>query len=148
MELYLRRATIEDAEDILKWRNDPATRENSFTRDEIDLETHLAWFEKKLVDTGCFMYILMDGDKKVGNIRVDVEDVTGEISYMIAPDARRKGYGKKILALVETEVSGMVDSLVGYTLKTNRASGRCFEANGYTCRDDGDSYCYVKKFKA
>ena len=146
MDLYLRSVIIEDAEDILRWRNDPSTRESSFTKDEIELEAHYAWLKKKLCDRDCFMYILMDGEKKVGNIRVDIEDGIGEISYMIAPESRGKGYGKKILELVEPEVSKKVISLVGYTLKSNTASGRCFTANGYTCKDEGDSYCYTKRF--
>ena len=144
MALYLRKATIEDAEDILRWRNDPSSRENSFTKDEIDLDSHMAWFSRKLCEYDCFMYILMDDQNKAGNIRVDVEDGVGEISYMIAPECRGKGYGKKILELVEPEVSGKVKSLVGYTLKCNKPSSKCFTTNGYTESEDEDSYCYTK----
>ncbi len=155
MMLYLRRATIEDAEDVLRWRNDPTTRENSFTKDEIDLESHLKWFEKKLGQENCFMYILMENDNKAGNIRVDVEDGQGEISYMIAPDFRGKGYGKKIIGLVEETLAEAASSgdenakqiriLKGLTLKENVASGKCFVANGYECSDDGDSLLFTKE---
>ena len=144
MSVNLRKATIEDAQDILDWRNDPVTRESSFTKEEIDLETHMAWFKKKLADESCHMFILVDGDKKVGNIRVDVEDKTGEISYMIAPNSRRKGYGRKIIALVEPEVSSAVTTLVAYTLKDNPASAKCFSANGYTREDGADSIKFTK----
>lgn len=154
MSLYLRRATIEDAKDVLAWRNDPKTRENSFTKDEISLESHMKWFENKLRQESCFMYILMEDDKKVGNIRVDVEGFEGEISYMIAPEYRGKGYGKKIIFLLEEVLADEEKSLganrigikvlKGLTLKENEASGKCFLANGYECSEDGDSYCYTK----
>ncbi len=147
MSLYLKKATIEDAEDVLSWRNDPTTRENSFTKGEISLLSHMNWFQRKLANPNCHIFILMDGDVKVGNIRVDVTEDVGEISYMIAPEARGKGYGKKIIALVEEELrnaSTGVKTLTAFTLKENTASGKCFVANGYNCEDAGDSFCFSK----
>jgi spore coat polysaccharide biosynthesis protein SpsF len=143
--IYLRRATMEDAEDILRWRNDETTRANSFTRDKIDLVTHKKWLEKKLSQPGCYMFILMNGDDKVGNIRVEKEEDAGEISYMIAPEHRGRGYGKKIIALVEKEMPPEVKTLIGLTLKENEVSGKCFLANGYTSSDAEDALCYSKR---
>lgn len=147
MSLYLKKATIEDAEDVLSWRNDPTTRENSFTKGEISLLSHMNWFQRKLANPNCHIFILMDGDVKVGNIRVDVTEDVGEISYMIAPEARGKGYGKKIIALAENEMRNDetgVKALTGMVLKSNGASCHCFEANGYTAENAGDSFCYSK----
>lgn len=144
MAVYLREATIEDGVDILEWRNDPATRQNSYTKEVISLNSHMNWFQKKLADGNCHIFILMDDDKKAGNIRVDVSDSLGEISYMIAPGARGRGLGKKILALVEKELPASVTALTGMVLKTNGASEKCFLANGYTSEDAGDSLCFSK----
>ena len=147
MNLSLRRATIEDARDVLRWRNDPATRENSFNKAEIDLNSHLAWFERKLNQKECLMFIMMDDGQKVGNIRLDVTDGVGEISYMIAPEYRGKGYGKKMLILLEAELNEIgadVKTLTAFVLKDNIASMRCFLDNGYTGEDAGDSFCYSK----
>ena len=147
MSVFLRKATIEDAEDILRWRNDPTTRANSFTKDEISLLSHVNWFKRKLEDANSHIFILMDEDQKVGNIRVDVTDGVGEISYMIAPESRGKGYGKKIIALAEEEMRkgvSEVKTLIAFTLKDNVASGRCFEYNDYNREDTGDSFCYSK----
>ena len=83
MSIYLRPADREDAQIILEWRNDKQTRENSFSKDVIDSDTHLKWFEAKLADADCFLYILMDEDERVGHIRIDrVNDIV-EVSYMI-----------------------------------------------------------------
>lgn len=150
MALFLRYATIEDARDVFDWRNDPVTRENSFNKDELDLESHMLWFGKRLGRENTLMYIMMNKDKKVGNIRIDIEGTTGEISYMIAPDARGKGYGKKILALLEQTLSGSeagekITALSGSVLKGNKASCRCFLSNGYTQTEEEDSYCFTKE---
>ena len=150
MALFLRNATIEDAQDVFNWRNDPETRENSFNKEEIDLESHMLWFGKRLGRENTLMYILMNGNKKVGNIRIDIEGTTGEISYMIAPKARGKGYGKKILALLEktlseTEAGERINRLKGSVLKNNKASCRCFVSNGYTQSEEEDSYSFTKE---
>ena len=150
MALFLRNATIEDAQDVFNWRNDPTTRANSFNKDELDLESHMLWFSKRLGRENTLMYILMNGSKKAGNIRIDIEGTTGEISYMIAPEARGKGYGKKILALLErtlaeSEAGERITKLTGSVLKDNRASCKCFLANGYTQSEEEDSYCFTKE---
>ncbi len=145
MAVFLRRADLSDAEDVLKWRNDETTRKNSFSGEVISLSSHLKWFENKLSDKNCRLYIMMDEDRKVGNIRVDIENGVGEISYMIAPDCRRKGYGKKMIALVENEMPGEVEMLMGLTLKENQASGKCFLANGYAEEEKERAICYTKK---
>lgn len=144
-KIFLRRATMEDALDILRWRNDETSRANSFTKDVIDLDSHKKWLSKKLSQKNCHMFIMMDGQDKVGNIRVDVTDDAGEISYLIAPEKRGKGYGKKIIALIEKEMPDEVKTLMGLTLKTNDASGRCFLASGYTASDAEDALCYSKR---
>ncbi len=143
-ELCLRYATIEDAQDMLRWRNDPATRENSFSKEEIDLPSHIKWLQKKLTMDNCHIFILTDGKRNLGSIRVDVTDDVGEISYMIAPEHRGRGYGKKLIELVEGTVPENVKVLTGLTLKENKASGKCFLANGYSFEDAGDAYCYSK----
>lgn len=150
MALFLRNATIEDAQDVFNWRNDPDTRANSFNKDEIDLESHMLWFGKRLGRENTLMYILMNGNQKAGNIRIDIEGTTGEISYMIAPKARGKGYGKKILALLEktlseTPAGERITGFKGSVLKGNKASCRCFLANGYTQSEEEDSYCFTKE---
>ena len=148
MSIYLRKATIEDARDILAWRNDPTTRENSFSRDEIDMETHMKWFQNKLMhEDRCLMLVLMEDDVKLGNVRVDINNHIGEISYMISPVFRGNGYGKKILQFLEKKLPLGVKTLVGFTTKENIASGKCFLANGYTEFAAGGVKCFIKDLR-
>ena len=149
--MQLRRATMDDALDVLAWRNDETTRKNSFNQEEISEENHLKWFKRKLDDNSCLMFILEDQDCPVGSIRLDITDDIGEISYMIAPDQRGRGLGKEILKLIESrqeldgcETGHRIQSLVGFVNEDNVASAKCFENNGYTKLVAGDIACYIK----
>ncbi|MCM1046226.1 MAG: GNAT family N-acetyltransferase [Candidatus Gastranaerophilales bacterium] len=144
MSIYLRDADINDAEIILEWRNDNFTRQHSFSKDVIDPETHLKWFRSKLADENCFMYMLMDDTECVGYLRIDQIRDIGEISYMIAPDKRKMGYGKQIIQLVEKLVNSKMNALVGLVEKSNEASKKCFTANDYAEFIGGDIVCYIK----
>lgn len=147
MKMYLRRAALEDAEIILTWRNDALTRKHSFSKQLIPLEEHLKWFKEKLSDESCDIYILMADEERVGQIRIENADGIGKINYGIAPIHRKKGYGKKILALVEempAEGEREYHSFVGMVERENEASRHCFRANGYTELLEGDIFCYIK----
>ena len=146
MNLSLRKAAMEDALDILKWRNDEKTMEGSFTKEKITIPQHLEWFKKKAADPDCHMFILMEDDQKAGHIRIDVKDGIGEISYMIAPDKRGKGYGKEILSLLEGQLQPCIRGLVGFTLPGNVGSRKCFADNGYTEFVAGEVISYIKLF--
>lgn len=149
--MQLRRATMDDALDVFAWRNDETTRKNSFTQEEISEDNHLKWFKRKLDDNNCIMYILEDGGMSVGSIRLDITDRIGEISYMIAPDSRGKGFGKEIIKLLNNALElndfssgNRLQSLVGFVNEDNVASARCFEENGYTRLNAGSIRCYIK----
>ncbi len=143
--MKLRKAQMEDALEVLRWRNDESTRKNSFNHDEISEESHLNWFKTKLEDRKCFMFILEDDSKPVGSVRVDVVDETGEISYMIAPESRGKGYGNAALELLNMEKDiEELRALVGFVDTTNTASAKCFEKNGYSKLYAGNINCYIK----
>lgn len=144
MSTYLREVTMEDAEMILEWRNDAVTRKNSFSEDEIDLETHKNWLGRRLEDEGCALYMLMDVGECVGHLRIDKIGEVGELSYMIAPDRRGQGYGKKMIELAQQMVTEDVKVLVGLVKEDNIASGKCFLANRYNEIRGGNVICYVK----
>lgn len=143
--MILRKATIDDAMDILTWRNDPLTRVASFNKEEIDPDSHMNWFRKKLGDENCELFILADGDEKLGHIRVDIDGDTGTISYMINPVHRGKGYGRDIIKLLDGSVSKRVSVLSAFVEKNNIASMKCFEHNGYERSENEDAINYTKQ---
>ncbi len=143
--MHLRKAILDDALMVLEWRNDEITRKNSFNHEIIDTKSHINWFKKKLNDNSCFMFILEDENEPVGNIRVDLKKNVGEISYMIDPKMRGRGYGTIIIGLVEGEIIKLgIRTLVAFVRVENSASARCFDKNGYIKLNAGDIDCYIK----
>ncbi len=183
----LRTVTPEDAKMLFAWTNDPVTRQNSFQSKPVLWEEHVAWLQRKLEDENCFFFILTDGKRDYGTIRVDCitvesndaddlkaddgqtdgasilgEEKYGLISFSIAPEQRGKGLGRKMLLLLESTLkinrieAGLAEDglteerqletqqaesqehkslklnlLRGEVKKSNIASRRCFEENGY-----------------
>ncbi|SHI03357.1 L-amino acid N-acyltransferase YncA [Butyrivibrio fibrisolvens DSM 3071] len=143
--MHIRKACIEDALSILEWRNDETTRMNSFDHEIIAEENHIRWFKNKLSDKSCHFFILEDEEGPAGCVRVDVIKDVGEVSYMIAPGRRGKGYGTKCLSLMEEEFKKTdVKSLVGFVIGQNLASAKCFENNDYVKMSAGDVNCFIK----
>ena len=143
--MLLRKAQMKDALKALEWRNDETTRMNSFNHEIISEDAHMVWFKRKLEDQACQLYILEDEEAPSGSVRIDIAGDIGEISYMIAPEKRGRGYGPAILELLEREMTASgIKTLVGFVDKKNKASARCFEKNGYTMLTAGDTYCFIK----
>lgn len=99
--MTLRKATIEDAKMLLEWRSDHLTREQSIQTGGIKFEDHLKWLEKTLTNPDRELLVAFEADSPVGTCRIDKESTNGqsifELSWTIAPEARGKGMGKKML---------------------------------------------------
>lgn len=140
MKHYLRRATLQDKKLIFDWANDPETRQNSFNTETIKWEDHSAWYDRKLSDENCQMYILMDFFKPLGQVRVDREGDKGVISYSIDKESRGQGLGKEMLSLLEAKLVGNkneCNTLVAEVKTENLGSRKVFEALGYDEIKDG-----------
>ena len=134
MMVFLRRAQMEDMDLIYEWANDPVTRANSFQQETIPYEVHQQWFQGVMQDPEVILYILMDEQIPVGQIRIRVEGDTGEISYSIAPVHRGKGYGRKLLSLAEESIrrdAASVKKLIARVKPENAVSGYLFETEGF-----------------
>jgi len=95
--IEFRRETMNDAELLLSWRNDPITLANSFNAD-LAIDEHIAWLSGSLAR---ILYRFdLDGGL-VGTLREDWERVSNtwkiEVSFTIAPEHRGKGDGKEML---------------------------------------------------
>ncbi len=147
--LALRKATEADAETLFQWRNDPDTRENSFQTEPIPYEEHIAWLKATLRNPAQEIFILREGDRPIGQVRLSMENDMATISYSIDAAYRAKGYGKAILQLAENLCveRGTPWILRGYVKKKNIASQVIFETLGYECERDAEFDClkYTKQ---
>lgn len=144
--LILREAKDTDCDILFQWINDEETRKNSFQTKKISYQDHVRWFQGKMQNPACRIFILLRDEKEAGQIRLDGKENVVEISYNIAAKYRGLGLGSEILKLVEAFARGKV--LLGRVKKGNIASGRCFEKNGYEKREKSEWLEYWKKIES
>jgi RimJ/RimL family protein N-acetyltransferase len=140
--LTLRPADPSDEGRLLEWRNEPTSRAASLTEGEVSPEDHKRWYARKLADPSSALFIVMDGDEPVGQIRLDrIANDVAEVSIGLAPEARGRGIGRRalVLAALEAESRLGVTTISARIKSENVASLRSFEAAGFreVRRDEG-----------
>jgi RimJ/RimL family protein N-acetyltransferase len=95
----LRDATLDDAELLFRWRNDPVTREDSHSQSVLEYESHLNWLKSTLHSERRRLFIAMQDAVPVGTIRCDWsrDRRSIELSWTVAPEHRRRGFGTKMV---------------------------------------------------
>lgn len=128
----LREATSQDCFMFFEWANDEGVRRNSFNPQKIELENHIAWFNKKLSSDQSKLYVLLKHETPVGQARLDKEGDYWNLDYSIDSKYRGNGLGNIIVkALIETYVR----PLKAVVKKSNIASIKVFQNNGFQQED-------------
>ena len=88
-----------DADLLLTWANDPATRAQSFQPDRIEAATHERWLAERLASPSSRLLIGLEGPTPIGQVRFDRNpDGMVEVGISVAADARNRGLGGSLLA--------------------------------------------------
>jgi RimJ/RimL family protein N-acetyltransferase len=96
--ITLRHATAHDADMLLGWANDPTTRASGFHPAPIDRVTHERWLATRLTSPRSRLYIGLDDDRPVGQVRLEAgPDGRVEVGISVAPEARGRGVGRDLL---------------------------------------------------
>ena len=133
--LVLRRASIADGHLLYVWRSDPATRAASHQTGPIELAAHLAWLASALANPRRDIYIAEADGRPVGTVRVDRDPEAAEISWTVAPEARGRGVGSRMVAMAAAAIAGPIRAEIK---PDNGASIRIAEAAGMQLdREDG-----------
>lgn len=129
-----------DAEQVHRWRNDPATRAVSGDPSEIDLASHLRWFAASLApDSGRQIMIGQIGDIPVGVVRFDRRGEQDgrdsfEVSIFLDPDLHGLGLGPPMLEAAERAIAALAPGpvrILAVTRPENQASQAMFRRCGY-----------------
>ena len=132
--LYLRTVQKEDMDLLYKWANDPEVRAASFNTDKISYQDHKAWFQRTVNNSDEIIFILMNNEQPIGQIRFSIKGTDADISYSISKEVRGNGYGKLIIQLgikkLVDEYPG-IDRITAKVKPENVASYWCFEKNGF-----------------
>jgi RimJ/RimL family protein N-acetyltransferase len=140
--MKLRRATVDDASDVLAWRNDPESIAASKTPKPVDRADHLQWFQRAIGDPNRLILVGEEDSQKIGMVRFDHRPDHWLVSINLAPSARGKGYGRKAL-------SGAIDALraevgqcriVAEVKSDNTPSLRLFEALGFVRQGEQEGF--------
>lgn len=147
MSIELRQVQEEDCDLLFHWANDEAVRHNAFNTNSIAYEDHKEWFYRKICSCSSFIYICCAEGEPIGQLRIDVEENMGVISYSIAKEYRGNGYGTKLLE----EVIGLVkrsnikvSKVVGRVKHSNIPSQKAFDKAGYESVKKKDFIEYYK----
>ncbi|MDO5154427.1 MAG: GNAT family N-acetyltransferase [Eubacteriales bacterium] len=150
-EICLRKATLQDAEQLHIWRNDPDVRKWSFHTGEISLEEHMKWFLMSLERDDVEIFILEENGQAVGQIRLTYWYDELVIGYSIDRACRGRHLGQRLVELMEVtlqrddELRKDGEYFVAYVQKDNIVSRRVFQVLGYAEEEQRKWIKYVKK---
>lgn len=151
--LHIRPASLDDAELLWTWANDPEVRRHSFHREPISMAAHLQWYRAKLASPATRIWIVEENGTPVAQIRYDRTDASSaEIDYSVASAYRGRGLGTEAvcrtwaLACCELKLA----QVEGLVFASNPASARVFEKAGFEpavhiTRDGQDCVIFVRK---
>ncbi|HSP07591.1 MAG TPA: GNAT family N-acetyltransferase [Acidobacteriota bacterium] len=140
--ITLRSATIEDADLLLEWRNDPQTRKSSHNTAEVQRDEHISWLTKTLNNTHRRLFVAEENGVPVGTVRADFSDGVYELSWTVAPNARGHGVAKRMVALAARQISEPIRAEVR---AGNIASARIAEHAGMEFDREADGVLHYRR---
>lgn len=99
-QVQLRPATPDDADLLLRWRNDPRIRKSYLNPEPVSADKHQAWLAAKLASPSCLLFIAQDTTgTPVGQIRLERSGNETQISLNVAPELAGFGFGEAMTRL-------------------------------------------------
>jgi L-amino acid N-acyltransferase YncA len=134
-------ATANHCQRVYDWRNHPTTRHYSGNNQEINIQDHNKWFERKLNDPDTYIFIASKHNEEIGVLRFDPAENGFVVSLYLAPDHHGYGYGASILlkAVKTLKEKGLTPlTLLAKISPDNKASQNAFKKAGFvqTASDD------------
>lgn len=131
-----RKASLEDAELYFKWANDEEVRSQSFNKNPIDWKNHQKWFNDKVKDKNCLLFIFETNNKEtVGQVRLEKNNETKSctIGISISQNFRGKRLASQLIskASVLFFVENPTYTINAYIKIDNIASIKSFEQAGF-----------------
>lgn len=105
-KVILRKITLEDTPNIIKWRNNPSVQKNFCIQEPLTEEMHYNWFHNKIETGEVAQFIIVDAETNlpVGSTYlrdIDFKNRKAEFGIFIGEDsARGKGLGAESTKLM------------------------------------------------
>ncbi len=130
--LIVRPAMSSDMGQLFVWANDAEVRRAALTPHEITWAEHTSWFNGRLTNPSCQMYILQAAGLPVGQVRFDIEGATAILDYSIDPTFRGRGWGSTMVMMATTELLAQRDiEVIANVRPENSASMAALRRAGF-----------------
>lgn len=141
-DISLRRASMDDLEILLEWRNDSITREASHNTKEVTRDEHEQWLKATLNNPNRQLYIAEENGTPVGTVRADFSDGSYELSWTVSQEARGRGIGKRMVALLANQIKNSIRAEIKVG---NVASVRIAENSGMKFEYEKDGVMHYRR---
>ena len=125
----LRRAALDDCEDVWSWNFAPEVRARSKRALAVSFAEHARWYMRRLADGHDPMWVIEEHGRPVGVVRLDTS-ASGltQISIALAAHARGRGVGR---AAIASACRRWGKPVIAEIFADNLPSRACFEACGF-----------------
>ncbi len=132
-ELSFRNADQQDLMAYYNWTNEEEVRKYSYNSNPVSLESHTAWFQKKIQDPNVLMLVFSNSrNELIGQARIEITNQEAVIGISVDVNHRGKGYASRIIELTSAKFYEMAKKSVSAYIKVeNIASVKAFEEAGY-----------------
>jgi RimJ/RimL family protein N-acetyltransferase len=136
---------LQDEDLLLRWANDPEVRAMARRRDPIAPDAHHAWYEGKLADPHCRIWIAELDGTPVGQVRLDRRGTSAEVDISVAADRRGHGVGRFMLTAPALAEWPGLERLEATVRRGNQGSLALFRRAGFAeCGADSE-FVHVEK---
>lgn len=137
--VYLRKMTVEDTDQVIRWRNAPHVMERFLFRTPLTKEMHLRWIKEKIGSGQVEQFIICEKEKDrgIGSFYfrdIDKEHRSAELGIFIGEkDALGKGYGTEAVQLgVKYGFENLkLEKIMLRVINDNVAAIKNYEKNGF-----------------
>jgi UDP-2,4-diacetamido-2,4,6-trideoxy-beta-L-altropyranose hydrolase len=153
-KLTTRAATLNDELLLLRWANDPTTRQHAFNSKAISKDEHNRWFQRYVQNTedGHICIVTSKYGDPIGQVRFDLAQGAWTLDYAVAPHLRGQGLGAQVLqaALYEFQTQFPNSTVIGEVKKSNMASVKVFESLHFlaTPSENSQSITFIREPEA
>jgi L-amino acid N-acyltransferase YncA len=148
-QFHMRVACRNDVDTLFRWLNDPTSISAKLvTTSVVRYESHCDWFDHRLADEKCKIWIAIHDDIDVGQARVQLgEDQELEVDIYVDKEARCKGIAFKILEYVakECKFAWPHSPLIATIRNDNSASIALFSRAGYKKLEQNNTFLKMKR---
>jgi len=144
--LSVRPITLDDTDNIIKWRNNPRVVNNFLYRATITPKDHIHWMNTKVASGNVLQFIILANDVPIGSVYfrdIDYEQMTAEYGIFIGEDeAAGLGYGKTLSkwAVEYCRNELKMKSLSLRVLADNTSAVKSYINAGYKCIEIKEDY--------